>query len=840
MLKSIKKEITWNKIVSLLLLTAVLFLILLNVDQFKTEVNDAPYGEKDPFVWVDFKGNHTVEHSFVAKTDELQRANLGFRNHERLQANGEVVVSILDASGNTVGSSTLSASNIVSMDDTVFDFASDSEKLNAGDVTDKYFDNSTQGISLQKGGTYTLVVTGKNIRSDSWFDIKMMREDGTPSLQDGECLYTSLKYFKKDNKVLAAIILAFIVGFLFLLVPLGRISSILETRGIAIDLNHLFSRLLFIFTPLTCLLMTFVIMEKRTTWIVESLSGFRFYMNLYVIGLVWILVWLIVNRIKWVTIITTAIWFAFGLANYLLIQFRNAPLTFSDFANFGTALDVVQNYEITLTEAGLCAIAIAALNICIAFGMNGYRGLAFKKRLLVLLAACLYAGSFYYVFFKTDYIEKNNLFVGGFRPRVAYANNGYPLSFVVTIASSRIDAPQDYSAKHISEFTAEYPSDQVTRGDVSKKRPNIIIIMNESLADLSSVSPIKTEKDYMPFLHSLKDNTIKGNLHVSVFGGTTANSEYELLTGNSTGFFPINTAPFNTRVKKDTPSLVKQLKQIGYGGMVAFHPGMRDSYNRNNAYPALGFEKHISLEDLSNPELVRAFVSDSYDYKIVEQEYEAYRKSNTTDPFFMFNVTIQNHGNYALKSGIVEDKIHVTDPEFNSLLLTQYLNLVKISDDALSEIVNYFQSVKEPTVLLIYGDHQPNLGEDVDKAFENRLLKAGCSTAEVTDKRYQTPFFLWANYDIPEQDGIEISDNYLSAFLLKTLGLPMTGYDKFRLEMWKSYPFYTAVTCSDSSGTVYSAKDMPDSDLIQQYRQLEYNNIVDRKNREENFFRLKE
>ena len=69
--------------------------------------------------------------------------------------------------------------------------------------------------------------------------------------------------------------------------------------------------------------------------------------------------------------------------------------------------------------------------------------------------------------------------------------------------------------------------------------------MNETFADLNVVNHIKTNKEVMPFINSLKENTIKGHMLVSVFGGGTSNSEYEFLTGNSMAFLPKGTVAFH-------------------------------------------------------------------------------------------------------------------------------------------------------------------------------------------------------------------------------------------------------------------------------------------------------
>lgn len=119
------------------------------------------------------------------------------------------------------------------------------------------------------------------------------------------------------------------------------------------------------------------------------------------------------------------------------------------------------------------------------------------------------------------------------------------------------------------------------------------------------------------------------------------------------------------------------LKAQGYGGDIAFHPGMRTSYNRNNVYPLLGFDRHIALEDLNHPKMLRAYVSDQQDFEKIEQEYEVYKKSGRSNPFYLFNVTIQNHAGYKLSNGTVGSEIAITDDNVREEEAEQYLNLIK-------------------------------------------------------------------------------------------------------------------------------------------------------------------
>ena len=129
-----------------------------------------------------------------------------------------------------------------------------------------------------------------------------------------------------------------------------------------------------------------------------------------------------------------------------------------------------------------------------------------------------------------------------------------------------------------------------------------------------------------------------------VFGAGTSNSEFEFLSGDSISFLPTGCNVYQSYVKDTVPSLVSTLGALGYS-RTAFHPYYGEGWNRRNVYPLLGFENYISIEDFVDQDildtykqnndvteyemllnerypdrnmLLRRFVSDSYDYSMVE------------------------------------------------------------------------------------------------------------------------------------------------------------------------------------------------------------------------------
>lgn len=387
--------------------------------------------------------------------------------------------------------------------------------------------------------------------------------------------------------------------------------------------------------------------------------------------------------------------------------------------------------------------------------------------------------------------------------------------------------------------------------------------MNESLSDLQVLGNFTTNEDYMPFLRSLTENTVRGNLYVPVIGAGTSNTEFEFLTGHSTAFLPSGSNAYMLYVKNPIATLVSTLEGQGYSSL-AFHPYYANGWNRPSVYNFMGFNAFKSLENLldislmndyiensGKPDylqeliseyypdrnmLLRQYVSDSYNYKIIMEDYE---KRDKSVPYFVFNVTMQNHGGYTMSCSNFSETISLTSADKEYPKTNRYLSLVKESDKAFEELINYFKKVKEPTVICMFGDHQPS----IETEFVANTIGANDLsglTIEQEQSRHITPFIIWANYDIEEKQIDKLSSNYLSSLLLKTAGVKLTEYNKYLLKLSEQLPVIDTVGYIDASGNYYKWSDSSSyADILDEYEKIQYNNIFDIKNKNSSIFYLK-
>ena len=177
------------------------------------------------------------------------------------------------------------------------------------------------------------------------------------------------------------------------------------------------------------------------------------------------------------------------------------------------------------------------------------------------------------------------------------------------------------------------------------ERPNIVAIMNESWADFEEFGNLSLSESVTDTFRTL-DNGVWGHAYTSVFGAGTSASEFEFLTGNSMAFLPSGSIPYQQYILDDATSMASLLREAGYRTL-AFHPGERTSWQRDRAYPRLGFDQFKCGEDMDVPQsMEHGYVSDRSDFEQIIWEFEHKAEG---EPLFLFNVTIQNHGSYTVE-----------------------------------------------------------------------------------------------------------------------------------------------------------------------------------------------
>ena len=567
----------------------------------------------------------------------------------------------------------------------------------------------------------------------------------------------------------------------------------------------------------SCMLVELQIASKM------NMASYLLFYNILYWLILQVFVDVITRGVKAGAFVSLGLSFLIGLVNDVVYQFRGNYVMFGDLTVVRTAMEVAgkYTYKPSIWLWISVALLVIAVTVTVLFKIPKHDKPHFKEIAIragievVLVAGVLFTfsnGMLYRHVFGVGWDYNKNVAVTGYLP--------YFLSNMNSIQKVTLDG---YSAEQ-----ADAALEKMSDTKASYKSPNIIIIQNEAFSDLSVAYDIKTNQDYMPFIRSLTENTRKGYLNMSITGGPTANTEFEILLRSSLQFLPYGSVPYTQYVNADLPSVPTVLKNqpVPYH-TVAYHPYYTSGYRRAEVYSHFGFDETVFEDNFktkrSANEVLRDYLTDDADYKTVEAMYEDWRKKSDA-PWFCFNVTIQNHGGYTQQYTPSEaDKVYVTNFAATDSI-NQYLSLIKVSDNAFKELIEYFSNCKEPTIIAMYGDHQPSFDDSA-----NAVLK---EHSKGSVYNYYVPYVIWANFDIQEEDTTDrlntLSTNYFASTVFETAGIKLTNYDRFLLDLHKRVPALTAIGAWDKDGNQYfSPKNSPYADSISTLEMIQYNLIFD-------------
>ncbi len=508
-----------------------------------------------------------------------------------------------------------------------------------------------------------------------------------------------------------------------------------------------------------------------------------------------------------------------GVGNYFVVMFRSNPIVPWDIYSFETAMSVADNYVFSVDWALAEHIAMFILMLIVGVRTN----IRLSKKILrpILTVAMCIPAYFYISYLWQDNLERNTgLNDTLFNAKYMHSKDGFFVSFILDIHFLQIEEPENYSDEYALSLLNEQ---EVEKVETPEELPDIIAIMDETFSDPAVLGEFETNKDYMPFVHSILRgevaNTISGYTDVSVLGGNTANSEFEFLTGNSMAFFPNGSVPYLQYIRDGISTIVPQLEEYGYT-TYGTHPYRAKGWNREFIYDLMGFDYRYFQGSFPFEDKLRNYVSDEADFKSILEW-----RNNTEGPFFMFNVTMQNHSNYGGDFDNFDPQIVAKFKNTSSnKYLNKYLSLMYETDQDVASLLSELSQSDRKTIVVFFGDHQPN-DYVVRPIYKEYGLDFDNQTYEQQQQRQKTPFFIWANYDIQEQTNVEISLNYLNILLFETAGLQLDEYQTFRKNLWQGQiPMMNAVGYRNDDGDLVEYDDAPEEiqNLLNEYQNIQY------------------
>lgn len=577
-----------------------------------------------------------------------------------------------------------------------------------------------------------------------------------------------------------------------------------------------------------------------------------------------------------------------GSMNYIILTSRMSPIMPWDVYALSTALSVAGSYDFPLTPEFLRYTGIFAFLLLLT-SLLTWRAERRRVHLAAfLMGAVLFTGTVRFAMrpeTKNEYGLDTTLFVTRHMAEI----NGFILNFVHSAHYLKVDVPTKYSVERVEKIKETYAdllsgepvllspgislassTDLVMDGlqnalsenfgqstllgpsspelkdlpEIDRylavvnqeqslqlapgEKPDIIVIMNESFSDLSVLKDFETNTPVMPFFENIRENTIKGVVHPSIIGGNTATSEFEFLTGSSMAFLPSGSSPYQQYVKGPTPSLVSLLEEQGYSSY-AMHPYHSSGWMRNKVYPYFGFDQTKFINSYRKNQKIRSYISDESAFLEIRRELDW--PMNKEQPQFIFTVTMQNHGGYYGQSDNFDPKVWVTSQD-STESLDNYLSLINETDRALGEFLAYLKVREKPTLVLFFGDHQPS-----DEATAPLMTEEDVLT--LSEKRRETPFLIWANYDLSEVDNQNTSLNFLATRLLDAAELEYSPWYAFLKDVEAEIPALNDAFYYTKDGNAVSLTDTDSlPEIMDDYEILQYNYLFDVRNRIDELFEV--
>ena len=450
-----------------------------------------------------------------------------------------------------------------------------------------------------------------------------------------------------------------------------------------------------------------------------------------------------------------------GLIHSIKFNLNDEPLYGWDYGLWDESLAVVNLYSNNLEVLTLYVVPPILIMVFVLFAFKEKKLVIDRKiqtlNLIIISIICIIS-----VIFSPFKVSDIKVKHSKHSRKIAYKRYGFVYSLLVGLSYERETNPlitSNYSRDRMFALDDKYGGAvKPPWVDSNSEKPNVIFYMIESLQDLSN-NGVSFSTDPLSSLHKVKynKNNHSGVAISSTFGGMSSKSEFEALTG-----LPMQSSinynsqtPYIGFQRRPILSIPNILKKFGYKTKIIV-AAKKDNFNRHRIFKYLGFDEYFSVTDeMKNPKDFYGRVSDENIY----EKSRDYILKNLDKPFFLNIFTDSTHSGYERVKG---------NNHFNPLsnlltveekdLVKKYATAVNHADFYLQKFLDFLSGLNRPTIVFIYGDHRPALGE-VYKSLKIENVDL-----------YQVPFVVWSNSikitEIPEKIGI----HFIGYFALKALG----------------------------------------------------------------------
>ena len=481
---------------------------------------------------------------------------------------------------------------------------------------------------------------------------------------------------------------------------------------------------------------------------------------------------LLVPKRNFVWLCITVVIVGLAVTNSILLCFRITPLAATDIALLTSVFEIMGIY-LTVWQ-----IILLVLLVLVVIAGLIYLGIRMKKQVYhPLLAVSNTVISILAVVLMIHIGDARGWLQTEFANLPdAYADNGFVYCFTRSLFDRGISKPDTYDEDTVDNILEDMKKQKTNEVE---EKPNIIFIQLESFMDLKRMQGVTYSEEPTPVYSSLRKTCPGGFLKVPSVGAGTANTEFEILTGMTLDYFGAGEYPYKTVLQDETcESMAYNLRELGYRTGV-LHNNTGSFYSRNKVFANLGFDYFVSSEYMEN--LSYNPIGWAKD-KVLTGQIQHILKA-TSEPDLIYTITVQDHGKYPtelLENPHIKVSGFAPEDEERQNAFTYYVNQCHETDAFLGSLIATLNAFEEPVVLVLYGDHLPNLDITEEELASGNL--------------FQTEYVIWSNKKMLEDYELSKKNEnlyayQLSAHVLKLFGMNNGLLTKFH-QMYHNYDNY--------------------------------------------------
>jgi len=499
-----------------------------------------------------------------------------------------------------------------------------------------------------------------------------------------------------------------------------------------------------------------------------------------------ILVLLFVTKKLWISFgLSSLIIFIIGIINKTKLYYRDDVLKFEDLSLAKEAAIMTSRYSIiirwyTVVCIIFCVILMLLLKKYIKKINIRYRSCFIITIVLIFLSAYEYNTVLTDKEIYEQIGNKNliNIWIGTRQSQI----RGLIYPFIYSSTDLKLEPPKNYNKKEAEKILNKYTYDNIPED----KKVNFINIMLEAYNDFSKFEEITFIDNVYDKYNNIKNKSISGEIIVDIFGGGTINTERKFITG----YYNLPT------FRNVTNSYASYFKEQGYI-TESMHPIFGAFYNRNTVNLNIGFDNYWNYENKFSKISSTALEDNIFFDYIIDGLVNA-NKNNKY--YYNFSVTYQNHGPYStsnVSKSYIENK-NYSPSAYN--MFNRYLNGIEKTNEALEKIVTFLNNYEEPTVLVVFGDHNPYLGE-ANYVYTELGIDMTLNSVDSFLNYYGIPYFIYANDAAKIKLGKDfkgkgnmVSPNFLMNEIFEYIGYGGNEYLKYTSDVKKEisviHPIY--------------------------------------------------